>query len=105
MIRFFILLIGVYYISWCSSKKQSSAEQLLIEFDGSKGEFYNKYDLCLSITESEKINEIISDFNGSEKLTLCPSLRPVLWEIDVSIIYDDQSEEHLFRIGQRHMTK
>ena len=99
MFKIIIALIGLLSLSCFSSASQTNIDYLLLEFDGSKGEFYEKYNLYLRVTDTSLINRIAAQFNNAEILNSCPSLRPVLWEIDASIIHRDGSESHFFRIG------
>lgn len=72
---------------------------VLLEFDGGRGGFYRKYNLYHTISDKEEVKSILDDFAKSEYIGSCPSLRPVLWEIDIFLVYSSGSQEQVFRIG------
>lgn len=92
---FFFLSI---FIS-CEHSQDSSILSLEIEFDGAKEEFYKKYNLWNEVKDSLIITQLLTSFDTSKLLLVCPPIKPVMWQIDVFADYGNNKSQHLFKIN------
>lgn len=93
-----VLYLAIFLLG-CSTSKSDEVTEIVLEFDGGRGDFYRKYNLYHTIREKKEIRSILDGFARSEYVGSCPSLRPVLWEIDVFLVYSSGTQEQVFRVG------
>lgn len=91
----FLLLVSTAY----GSRGSGIIKEIRIEFDGGKGAFYGKYDLWTSIKDSATIHQIESSIDTNKQVLFCPDIKPVMWEIDVFGVYEDDTKEYLITVG------
>jgi hypothetical protein len=94
---FFLGVVTLFFIG-CSSDF-GETKQLIVEFDGSGGDYHEKYNLTLVIKDSIIVNSILNSFKNSESHFLsCPGHRPATWRIETFEIDEKNSLRHLNQI-------
>ncbi len=91
------LSFALIILPGCSPKGE--VEYLVIEFDGAKDEFYEKYNLVMEVRDSSLVQLITGSFDKAEKRWFCPSQRPVMWQIKVFPVYTSDKSKYLFTVG------
>ena len=94
-------------VSFLSCKNNSTYDiiSIDIEFDVGKEEFYDKYDLCLTISDTKDLNELFQLINQTSNKIACRNTRPVMWEIDVFTKYKNGKSQHLLTLGSSTYNK
>ena len=105
MIRYLLISMAIFGLSFCGNSQDKPVLSLEIEFDGAKEEYYKKYNLWTEVSDSLLISQIVNAIDTSESLPICPSIRPVMWEIDVFADYGSGEDENLFKIGSNTVGK
>jgi len=97
---FFLAVTSIFMTSMaCKNSSSRFFKEILIEFDGGKDAFYDKYDLWTSIKDSSLIYRIQSSIDTNQRVFLCPKIKPVMWEIDVFGVHENDNREYLITIG------
>lgn len=89
----------------CKIESPKPIKSFDIEFDGGKSEFYDKYNLWLSVTNSDEVEIIKNLIRESTEKVKCNNTSPVMWEIDVFAIYENEVSKHQLTLGSSTYNK
>ena len=98
-------MAAILTISCSSRDKNKMVKRYEIEFDGGKGEFYNKYDMWLVIENESNVRSLSNLIEQTDVKTKCNDIRPVMWIIKVHAVYEDDKNERIMTLSSSTLNK